>query len=173
MVCQKLNSFINKYPKKEDGKHTHIIYAPSPGKSCTIPDDKIDEFYSLVHNSIFIKGDKLSIVEKIQNRSRLVIDLDFKYKEKLNNRQYNEEILEESQLKISFLILKHFMKVSEEQKICWIMEKDHICNAPQNGYESKDGIHFLFPFIIAEKTTYRKLRELIIECDYHDIFKKK
>jgi P4 family phage/plasmid primase-like protien len=171
MVCQKLVSFINKYPKKEDGKHTHIIYAPSPGKSCTIPDDKINDFYELVHNSIFIKGDKISIVEKIQNCSRLVIDLDFKYKEKLNNRQYNEEILEEI-IKNFFSNIETFYEISEEQKICWIMEKDHICNAPQQGYESKDGIHFLFPFIIAEKTTYRKLRELIIECDYHGIFKK-
>ena len=43
MVCQKLIKFLNNYPKTENGKHTHIIYAPSPGKSYTIPDDKIEE----------------------------------------------------------------------------------------------------------------------------------
>ena len=40
------------------------------------------------------------------------------------------------------------------------MEKENICSAPQQGYESKDGIHLLFPYIIAEKKTYRKLREI-------------
>ena len=62
--------------------------------------------------------------------------------------------------------------ITEEQKVCWIMEKENICEAPQKGYQSKDGIHFLFPYIIAEKSTYRKLRELIIENDYNSIFEK-
>ena len=169
MVCQKLISFLNKYPKKDNGKHTHIIYAPSPGRSYTIPRDNQDEFYELLHNSLFEKGDKISIVEKIQDKCRLVIDLDFKYKEKLNVRQYNEEILN-SIIKNFFSNIETLYELSEEQKICWIMEKEHICDAPQQGYESKDGIHFLFPYIVAEKKTYRKLRELIIESDFHGIF---
>ena len=40
MVCQKLLGFLNNNPKSENGKHTHIIYAPSPGKSYTINNDK-------------------------------------------------------------------------------------------------------------------------------------
>ena len=31
------------------------------------------------------------------------------------------------------------------------MEKGSFVDAPQKGYESKDGLHFLFPHIIAEK----------------------
>ena len=62
--------------------------------------------------------------------------------------------------------------ITEEQKVCWIMEKENICEAPQKGYQSKDGIHFLFPYIVAEKSTYRKLRELILETDYNSIFEK-
>ena len=92
MVCQKLLSFLKEHPKND--KHTHIIYS-SPGGSYTIPDNKLDEFYKLLHNSLFIKKDKIFIFEKIQNKTRLVIDLDFKYKEKLNIRQYNENILNE------------------------------------------------------------------------------
>ena len=93
MVCQKLLGFLNNHPKTEDGKHTHIIYAPSPGKSYTIPNSDIDEFYKLLSNSLFVKGDKISIVEKIQPICRLVIDLDFKYKDKQNGRQYNNTVL--------------------------------------------------------------------------------
>jgi len=171
MVCQKLLSFLNNHPKKENGKHTHIIYAPSPGKSYTIPNDKNEELYKLLNNSLFVKNDKISIVEKIQDISRLVIDLDFKYKDKQRTRQYNENILNEI-IKNFFSNIDTLYELSEEQKVCWVMEKENICDAPQQGYKSKDGIHFLFPYIIAEKKTYRKLRELIIESDYKCIFEK-
>ena len=171
MVCQKLLGFLNNHPKTEDGKHTHIIYAPSPGKSYTIPNSDIDEFYKLLSNSLFVKGDKISIVEKIQPICRLVIDLDFKYKEKLKERQYNDVILEKI-IKNFFSNIQTLYELSEEQKVCWVMEKDNICNAPQQGYESKDGIHFLFPYIVAGKDTYRKLREQILECSYREIFEE-
>lgn len=171
MVCQKLLSFLNNHPKKENGKHTHIIYAPSPGKSYTIPNDNNEELYKLLYNSLFVKNDKISIVEKIQDISRLVIDLDFKYKDKQRTRQYNENILNEI-IKNFFSNIDTLYELSEEQKVCWVMEKENICDAPQQGYKSKDGIHFLFPYIIAEKKTYRKLRELIIETDYKCIFEK-
>ena len=171
MVCQKLLGFLNNHPKTENGKHTHIIYAPSPGKSYTIPDDKLEEFYKLLSNSLFVKKDKISIVEKLQPTCRLVIDLDFKYKEKLYERQYNDVILDKI-IKNFFSNIDTLYELSEEQKVCWVMEKDNICNAPQKGYESKDGIHFLFPYIIAEKKTYKKLRELILECSYREIFEE-
>ena len=93
MVDVELINFLQKYPKTENGKHTHIIYAPSPGKSYTIPYDKVDELYRLLTKSLFTNGDKVSIVEKIQPVCRLVVDFDFKYKQKLSNRQYNDNIL--------------------------------------------------------------------------------
>ena len=171
MVHRKLLDFLQKYPKTENGKHTHIVYAPSPGRSYTIPDDKMDEFYGLLTKSLFVNGDKISIVEKIQTRCRLVVDFDFKYKKKLTNRQYNDSILTKIIQNI-FSNIETLYHLSEEQKVCWIMEKDNICDAPQQGYESKDGIHLLFPYIIAEKRTYLKLRELMLESDYHQFFEE-
>ena len=64
MVEMDLTQFLKKYPKTENGKHTHIVYAPSPGRSYTIPNDKIDEFYSILSKSLFIKKDKISIISK-------------------------------------------------------------------------------------------------------------
>ena len=170
-INSKLLKFLDKNPKTENGKHTHIIYAPSPGRSYTIPDDKIDEFYQLVHDSVFINKDKLSIVEKMQPICRLVIDFDFKYKNKLSGRQYNDTILTKIIQNI-FSNIENLYHLSEEQKVCWIMEKDNICSAPQQGYESKDGIHLLFPYIIAEKKSYLKLRELMLESNYHQYFEE-
>ena len=155
MVDLELFNFLKKYPKTENGKHTHIVYAPSPGRSYTIPDDKIEEFYTILSKSLFIKKEKISIVEKIQPICRLVIDFDFKYKKKLKTRQYNNSILTKIIQNI-FSNIETLYNLSEEQKVCWIMEKENICSAPQQGYESKDGIHLLFPYIIAEKKTYLK-----------------
>ena len=171
MVNLELFNFLQKYPKTENGKHTHIIYAPSPGKSYTIPNSKMDELYGLLTKSLFVNGDKISIVEKIQTRCRLVVDFDFKYKKKLTNRQYNDNILTKIIQNI-FSNIETLYHLSEEQKVCWIMEKDNICDAPQQGYESKDGIHLLFPYIIAEKRTYLKLRELMLESNYHQFFEE-
>ena len=171
VICSELQFFLNNHRKKENGKHTHIVYAPSPTGSYYIPEEGLDNFYQLVSDSIFQKKDKLSIVEKIQPISRLVIDLDFKYKGKINGRQYNEEIINDI-LVTTFQKLDILYELSEEQKVCWIMEKDNICKAPQKNYQYKDGIHILFPYIIAEKKTYLKLRELMLECSYNDIFKK-
>ncbi|MBD23925.1 MAG: hypothetical protein CMG46_02825 [Candidatus Marinimicrobia bacterium] len=169
MINKKLYDFLKQHPKTENGKHTHIIYAPSPGGSYTVPQDKMDEFYTLLSKSMFEKDIKLSIVEKIQPICRLVIDLDFKYKDKQNGRQYNNTVLNHIILDI-FNHIDELYTISEEQKVCWIMEKEDICEATQQNYQSKDGIHFLFPYIIAEKETYRKLRDLLLTIDFKSYF---
>ena len=48
----------------------------------------------------------------------------------------------------------------------------YILDAPQKKYKSKDGLHFLFPYIIAEKKTYKILREKLIQSDYSTYFKE-
>ena len=50
------------------------------------------------------------------------------------------------------------------------MEKSKFLEAPQKGYKYKDGIHFVFPFIVAEKKTYQKLRDEIIADDFTGYF---
>ena len=55
-----------------------------------------------------------------------------------------------------FSILNDFYELKEDQQICWIMEKETVLKAPQKGYEKKDGIVFLFPFVIDEKKSRLK-----------------
>ena len=85
MVFSELVNFLESHKKKENDQHTHS----QPGKgSYTINENELDEFYGLINRSIFEKNDKITIFEKIQSKCPLVIDLDFKYKEKLSERQY-------------------------------------------------------------------------------------
>ena len=120
MVYKKLLKFLSKYPKQD--KHTHTIYGSKdiPGAAYTIPNEEMDEFYRLITKSIFKENDKISIVEKVQNICRLVIDLDFKYIDEISDRQYNDIILQ----KIIHDIFSNIMTIFEltdEQKVCWVM----------------------------------------------------
>tara|TARA_B100000214_G_scaffold375465_1_gene361949 strand:+ start:5975 stop:8710 length:2736 start_codon:yes stop_codon:yes gene_type:complete len=172
MIYPKLQTFLNKHPKKD--KHTHSIYGGGDidcGGSYDIPNDKMSEFYKLLSKALFRDNNKISIVEKVQDISRLVIDLDFKYKDHFTERQYNENVLKRI-INDIFRHIENVYDISNEQKICWVMEKDKILDAPQKKYKSKDGLHFLFPYIIAQKKTYRVLREKIIESDYSSYFKE-
>ena len=169
VVYSKLLNFLKKYPKED--KHTHSIYGGQYGGAYTIPFDKNDEFYRLISKSLFREKDHLSIVEKVQKICRLVIDLDFKYKDKIKSRQYNDKVLQKIIHDI-FSNLSTIFNLTDEQKVCWVMEKSSHLDAPQKNYESKDGIHLLFPYIIAENKTYLKLRELLVLSNYHEFIKE-
>ena len=169
MASNKLNEFLELNKKKDNEKHTHS----QPGKGSYRIDSKdLTTFYELIKEHIFDNGKKITIFEKIQNISPLVVDLDFKYKKKINGRQYNKEVLKEILNQI-FMDIDELYTLTDEQKVCWIMEKNEPCIAPQKSYEYKDGIHFLFPYIVAEKNTYLKLRDVMLNVDYKKIFEEK
>ena len=50
------------------------------------------------------------------------------------------------------------------------MEKSSCMAATQKAYSTKDGIHLLFPFIVAEKETYKTLRENLLTIDMEELF---
>jgi P4 family phage/plasmid primase-like protien len=167
MVYEKLTNFLDNHPKTGNGKHTHTIFGQG---SYTIPKEDINEFYKLVSKSFFRNKDKLSLVEKLQPICRMVIDFDFKYVEQLEGRQYNDEVIK----KFVQLFINHISELytlTDEQKVCFIMEKDTPLDVKKkNKYKSKDGIHFLFPYIVSEKETYKVFRKSLIEEDLHKIF---
>ena len=114
VVYSKLLNFLKKYPKED--KHTHSIYGGQYGGAYTIPFDKNDEFYRLISKSLFREKDHLSIVEKVQKICRLVIDLDFKYKDKIKSRQYNDKVLQKI-IHDVFSNLSTIFNLTDEQKV--------------------------------------------------------
>ena len=171
MIYDKLVDFLKQYPKTGNGKHTHTIYGGENGGSYTIPTDQLETFYKLVHRAIFVKKNQFSIVEKVQPTCRLVIDLDFKYKEKQETRQYNQNVIKDF-INQTFQHISNLYEITDDKKVCFVMEKDNHLDAPQTNYKSKDGIHLLFPYIIAGKDTYLKLRESLLNIDLKEIFVK-
>ena len=165
----KLERFLDRFPKKD--KHTHTVYGGDiKSGAYTIPHEEVETLHNLIGKAIHIKGNRISMVEKVQDITRLVIDLDLKWKDEITSRQYNENVIMEV---VNDIMLKigEFYKVSEEQMFCMVMEKDTFLPAKHKEYKFKDGIHLLFPYIIAEKKTYRTLRESLIKTDYSEFFK--
>ncbi len=170
MIYEKLANFLTKYPKTGHGKHTHTIYGGGDNAgSYTIPNDKTDEFYKLVSKSLFRNKDKISIVEKLQPICRMVIDFDFKYKEQLETRQYNSNVVKKF-IELFIHHIDNLYTLTDDQKVCFVMEKECALDANKTNYKTKDGIHFLFPYIVAEKETYKILRKSLITEDLHSIF---
>ena len=171
MVDQKLSSFLEKNRKDKNKTYTHTIYSDTTNikGSYTIDNDKLEEFYTLVHKSIFKKKDKFTLVEKIQQICPFIVDLDLKFKEDLKERQYNDIILNKI-INDTFSKMDDVYTMSNDQKVCWIMEKDKIKAIEGKDYKSKDGIHLLFPYIIADKKAHRILRNHMIESNYHKYF---
>jgi P4 family phage/plasmid primase-like protien len=173
MVYQKLSNFLEKHRKGESKVHTHTIYSDTSNLkgSYNITPEKLDEFYGLVHKSLFKKNDTYTLVEKIQPICPFIVDLDLKFKDELEERQYNKPILEKI-IDDIFAKMNEVYTMSDDQKVCWIMEKDKIRKIKGKDYKSKDGIHILFPHIIADKKAHRILRNSMVESDYHEYFKE-
>ena len=153
-----LLNFLEKHPKK-NRKFTHTI----PGKgSWLIPDDKLNAFYNLVHDSIFIHNDKYMLVEKIQDITTFVVDLDLHWTEKYDTRQYTKETVNEL-TKFMFSIMSDYLKLDDTHYNIMVMEKDNIRTSKKTNLKSKDGIHLVFPKIQVSKELYRHFIELIYE----------
>ena len=109
------------------------------------------------------------MVEKVQDITRLVIDLDLKWSEEITENNIMRNVI----MKIVDDIMYNLDSLYEHlmnKKFCMVMEKSRFLPAKQHQkYKYKDGIH-RYPYIIAEKKTYRTLRDILIKTDYKKFF---
>jgi len=153
--------------KRREGKNgpmTHAIYhgESSLRGSYNVNHQDIPKLYDLI-DDIKSKGGSLHILERVGDICPLIIDLDFKYLDDIEHRQYTPATLEQLSIYIFNKIKSLYNLNSDNQSHIWIMEKAHILPCKDKPpYKKKDGIHILFPNIISEKKTYIKLIESII-----------
>ena len=170
-MCE-ISEFLNtKIRKKDDDTTsiTHIVHEGGlPYGSYNLSNDDTIILYKMINNSIK-KGNKISLLERFNNVCPLILDLDFKYKDEHTDRQYTEEFIKETYEFICDKIKLIFSLSDINQLQMWVMEKDNIMKAPQNGYGSKDGLHLLFPDIISDISNYTKLIDAVIEDKDHYI----
>jgi len=142
---------------------THTVYDPasSLAGSYNINKNNIPELYDIL-NDMYILGNNFSMTERLGDVCPLIIDLDFKYLTEIKERQYTQTTLQKLSVYL-FRKIRELYKLSDKnQSHVWIMEKDTISKCDRVPYKMKDGLHLLFPNIIAEKKTYIKLIESIL-----------
>ena len=164
-MCEISEFLKTKIRKKENDTTsiTHIVHEGGlPYGSYNLSQEDTIRLYKMINKSLN-KGNKITLLERFNKVSPLMIDLDFKYKDKYTDRQYTEEFIKEVYIFICDKIKLIFSLSDMNQLQMWVMEKDNMMKAPQKGYESKDGLHLLFPDIISNTSNYIKLIDSIIK----------
>ena len=154
----KLLDLLKKYPRNGNDTVTHTIIGKG---SYTLPIDETSKLYKLINKALKNNIPVPSILERIGPISPLIIDIDLKYKDKFTERQYTNDYLKKLYIFICDKLKLLFSTDDINKLQMWVLEKDNILPAPQNGYESKDGIHLLFPQLISNTKNYTQLIDLI------------
>ena len=107
-----------------------------------IPENLINSFYKKIVKYVIQTGDNIPLVEKFGDFIPFIVDIDIKYLDKLDERQYTDEQL----IVCDFLKenLSMLLDIEDKSKYeMWIMEKDNIYPCKSGNYKTKDGIHII------------------------------
>jgi len=163
-MCE-IVQYLSQFKKRDNQSVTHIVKGNG---SFHLEENDTKKLYKLINKS----SNPPPVLERIGEISPLVIDIDLKYKNKYSSRQYSKEYLKKLYLFLCDKIKMLFSNNNNNNHLqAWIMEKENILPAPQNDYESKDGLHLLFPQLISDTKNYIKLIDLIYESkeEYYKI----
>jgi len=161
-----MDKFLKQYEIKNGQTEKPITHTSMKGGKWSIPAANMPEFYKLTKENIVNGPENKLLVEKMHDYFPFVIDIDLKYKSKLEERQYNEDT-------ITKLIELLWSKISESIKIddisgkgvAFLMEKEKPYPCDKQGFKSKDGIHLAFPELIVNKQAFKKIIHLIQESN--------
>ena len=161
--------FLSTCPKKND-KYTHVF--PKIG-SYFVDADKLDEFYNHCNKEFFDNNKTYMCAEKVADTCSFVIDLDFKYKGTYTERQYTQETITEL-IQLFLKTLDELFNLDQSQYNVWIFEKPNIRECDKVGYDSKDGVHLVFPKIKADKRLYKYFIDLVLQDEllFNEIIEK-
>ena len=145
---------------------TDATHTSMKGGKWHIPKQDLPKFYELVAEAAASDSLKNPIVEKMNDIFPFVIDIDLKYKTKIEERQYTdnttEELIESMWQKITDCIQIDDVK-GKGSVLLLEKEKPYPCN--KGDYLSKDGIHLIFPDLLIDKSAYKKIISLIQDDD--------
>ena len=162
-----LKGFLNS-PDSQTKPPTHTLM---DGGKFYVPKSKMTAFYKKILKIRFVNGQNVPpIVERMSDNHPFIVDIDIKYKDKLSERQYTDETIEKL---VSYLYAKlsDYLELGDDSREVWVQEKDTVYPCKTKGFQTKDGIHFVFPHIIIDKALYKTIITLMqSEKVVEDIF---
>lgn len=163
------------------GQITHTIMPNEKnkkgGRALTIIKDKQDDFIDVYVEAIFVKKEVWHINELADpNRcSPFKADFDFRYFQLIGTepeRRYTllmlQDVVKEFYNELSEWLV---LPIEEDQSLCFIFERDSALYKDKNTGLIKDGVHFVWPYIVCPFSLQHKIREkMIIRLKELDIF---
>ena len=160
-LLNKLFKFLDERRVGKGEEHTNTSMA-NPKGSFNISDKDYDKFLNLVNS---IQNDdsicaNLSLIEKHKDIGPIVIDLDFRYNEGINSRQYNIDDIKKI-LKLYYDSITDIFRIKKQDSlIAFIFEREE----PYLSKDVlKDGVHIMFPKIISRPDVQYFLRESVLK----------
>jgi len=161
----KLDEFLEQFRVSKNTNEKPITHTSMNGGKWHIPDKFIQSFYKKIVKYIIKPGDNRQLVERMGDLHPLVIDIDIKYDQEFNERQYTKDTVFQI-VSFLWLNLSGLLDISENKEFgeIWVMEKEtpYPCKTNKK-YKTKDGIHIVFPNIIIQKSSYRKIMDILKE----------
>ena len=156
-----LVEFLEHYKTKDSKNVTHTSMS---GGKWKVPKNEYKLFYKLIRKAIQ-KGVTIPpITETIGEFHPLILDIDIKYIDKLTDRQYNLSCLKHL-TEFLWMCISEVIDIDDEIKYndVYIMGKSKPYPCSKGDYQSKDGIHLLYPKIILSHDAYKVLIDVIDE----------
>ncbi len=141
--------------EKKDDAYTHTFMRTPYGKY-NIPDKEYKNFLEHYKNAIEDEH-ILSVTERQENVSPLIIDLDFHHK--IKERYYKNSTIKKF-CKILYKILNEMFDIDDDQTHIYVSEKDEPIKK-KDVYV--DGIHFMLPKIIIDQHLKKIIRAKLID----------
>jgi len=167
-IQDELNTFLIKH-KVEKGTPFSNTSLGNPRTCVFIPDDEYNQFIEL-YSVALTNGINLHFTEKPTNPSAIRIDLDFRFlldetcyeilnDTKVLKRQYNLNHITNI-IQSYFKIINKYLEIPEEHNIAYVMEKS---KPSEFRNKMKDGIHIVFPHIIASNNVQNFIRNKVLD----------
>ena len=152
-----LKGFLN----SSDSQTKPPTHTLMDGGKFYVPKCKMTAFYKKILKMRFVNGQTIPpIVERMSENHPFIVDIDIKYKDKLSERQYTDETIEKL---VTYLYAKlsDYLELADDSREVWVQEKDTVYPCKAKGFQTKDGIHFVFPHIIIDKALYKTIINLM------------
>jgi len=152
--------FLEQY--KSNGSE-NITHTSMKGGKWNIPAKDYKKLYKQILKSN-AKNQSIPLTETIQQEHPLIFDIDIKYSKKFTKSQISTNCIKYL-LEYIWSYIRTIVDIDDESMYneVYVMLKDKPYPCSKKNYQSKDGIHLVYPKIIIKRDAYKILCNLIDE----------
>ena len=158
VVSKDIVSWLQQFKCEKDQQiRTHTLMGPPYGSFC-VPLSEKPQLIKLLHQTRFIKGQPVHLLETPQEQMPIKVDLDFRYEMTTGHRTYTSQTIKDI-VKVYQEVIRSFLNVNDPQLHAYVFERDEPYLFKGT---LKDGIHLIFPNIVCHTEIQHLIRNSVI-----------